>query len=82
MFIEISPHEGVWMTRELSEHIPSDFLEDWESYRLNLNFVRQVNFEKPKEVKRNGEQILNRITFQNSINYFEYGTEWLLSSEA
>jgi hypothetical protein len=79
MFIEISPHEGMWISQELNLDFTSNFFADWESYRLNLNFVMQVDFKKPKEVKRNEELIINRIVFTiTSVNYSEYGTEWLV----
>jgi len=44
MFIEISPHEGVW-TKKYSEY--PDGTE--QSYRLNLNFVREVNSRNLQE---------------------------------
>jgi len=79
MFIEISPHEGMWVNRGYDLDLPpSQFFADWESYRLNLNFVTEVDFKKPKEVKRNEELIINRINFViTSVNYAPYGTEWL-----
>jgi hypothetical protein len=49
MFIEISPHEGVWVNSNM------DSIYDWEHYRLNLNFVKAVYFEKREMFECDGK---------------------------
>ena len=66
MFIEISPHEGVW-TKKYSEY--PDGTE--QSYRLNLNFVREVIFEKRELFEKDGK-LFEKIDYSRNLQETSY----------
>jgi len=51
MFIEIKPHKGVWVN---TSNFPHKY-ELEQSYRLNLNLVNEVIFEKREIFELDGE---------------------------
>ncbi len=57
MFIEIKPHEGV---RTENSDVFDRINAMKQSYRLNLNFVREIHFEEAEYFDRTGQ---HSITF-------------------
>jgi len=51
MFLEIKPHEGVWV----DDGNGTNSIYKWENCRLNLNFVKAIYFDKIEMFERDGE---------------------------
>jgi hypothetical protein len=77
MFIEISPHEGVF---ELESAYNNKLAHLATSYRLNLNLVQKVFFGKTEVYEITLNQITfevitteGEITFEESVNGYNKG---------